>query len=158
MEYVYFKTRIGILELIIQDNFLISLKPSNKTVLTTNISLLAEKVIKQVNEYFSGKRKVFDLPLKQEGTKFQQTIWDQLIKIPYGETVSYYDIAKQVNNEKAVRAVGNANGKNNIFIIIPCHRVIGKNGSLTGYAFGTKLKKELLDLEQEFNKTANNIY
>lgn len=158
MEYVYFKTRIGILELIIQDNFLISLKPSNKTVLTTNISLLAEKVIKQVNEYFSGKRKVFDLPLKQEGTKFQQTIWDQLIKIPYGETVSYYDIAKQVNNEKAVRAVGNANGKNNIFIIIPCHRVIGKNGSLTGYAFGTKLKKELLDLEQEFNKTINNIY
>ncbi len=104
---------------------------------------------KQLEEYFEGKRKVFDLPLKQEGTEFQKKVWEALEKIPYGETRTYKEIAKMVGNEKASRAVGMANNKNNIPIIIPCHRVIGSNGKLVGYALGLDMKKYLLDLESK---------
>ena len=104
---------------------------------------------KQLEEYFEGKRKVFDLPLKQEGTEFQKKVWEALEKIPYGETRTYKEIAKMVGNEKASRAVGMANNKNNIPIIIPCHRVIGSNGKLVGYALGLDMKQYLLDLESK---------
>ena len=102
---------------------------------------------KELEEYFQGKRKKFDLPLEQEGTEFQKKVWKVLEKIPYGETRTYKEIAKMVGNEKASRAVGMANNKNNIPIIIPCHRVIGSNGKLVGYALGVNMKKYLLDLE-----------
>lgn len=101
----------------------------------------------QLDEYFSGKRKVFDLPIRYEGTCFQQKVWKQLQTIPYGETRSYSDIADAVGNAKAVRAVGQANNKNPILIIIPCHRVINKNGNLAGFACGLEVKKYLLELE-----------
>ena len=104
---------------------------------------------RQLKEYFEGKRKLFDLPLKQEGTEFQKKVWDALEKIPYGETRTYKEVAKMVGNEKAARAVGMANNKNNIPIIIPCHRVIGSNGKLVGYALGLEMKKYLLDLENK---------
>ena len=91
--------------------------------------------------------KTFDLPLAPGGTAFQQSVWDQLLKIPYGETTSYGTIAYQIENSKAVRAVGSANGRNPIPIIIPCHRVIGSNGSLTGFGGGLPTKSFLLDLE-----------
>ena len=103
---------------------------------------------RQLDEYFEGKRQSFSLDLAPQGTPFQRRVWDALLKIPYGETRSYRDIATAVGNAKAVRAVGGANGKNPIAIVIPCHRVIGANGQLTGYAGGLHYKKALLELER----------
>lgn len=101
-------------------------------------------VTQQLSEYFAGERKTFDLPLAPEGTTFQKQVWQALTEIPCGETKSYGWIAKSINNEKAVRAVGTANGANPIALIVPCHRVIGSNGKLTGYAGGLALKAKLL--------------
>ena len=101
----------------------------------------------QLTEYFKGKRKIFDIPLEISGTKFQKKAWKELKKIPYGKTISYQEQAINIKNPKAVRAIGGANKKNKIGIIIPCHRVIGKNGSLTGYGGKLWRKKFLLDLE-----------
>ncbi|MDC5805819.1 methylated-DNA--[protein]-cysteine S-methyltransferase [Vibrio europaeus] len=106
------------------------------------------KAIKQLDEYFSGDRREFDLPISAVGTKFQQQVWEALTTIPYGETWSYQDLANAIGNPKAVRAVGLANGKNPVSVIVPCHRVIGKNGKLTGYAGGVERKAKLLKLEQ----------
>lgn len=108
---------------------------------------LLVKAKNELEEYFEGKRKEFDLPLNQEGTEFQKKVWNALSKIPYGEKRTYKEIAKMIGNEKASRAVGMANNKNNIPIIIPCHRVIGSNGKLVGYALGLDMKQYLLDLE-----------
>ena len=102
----------------------------------------------QLQEYFDHKRSTFDLPLYFYGTDFQKKVWAELLKIPYGETRSYLDIAIAVGNAKAVRAVGAANGKNPLSIIAPCHRVIGKNGQLVGFAGGLDVKQSLLQLEQ----------
>lgn len=102
---------------------------------------------KQLNEYFAGQRQVFDLPLDFEGTEFQQKVWQALLTIPFGETRSYKQIAEQIGNVKAVRAVGAANGKNPISIIAPCHRVVGANGKLVGFAGGLENKDVLLKLE-----------
>lgn len=101
----------------------------------------------QLTEYFANARRTFDLPLAPGGTVFQQQVWQLLCDIPYGETVSYSIIARRLGNPKAVRAVGSANGKNPISIIVPCHRVIGANGTLTGYAGGLARKSQLLRLE-----------
>ena len=106
---------------------------------------------KQLDEYFKMKRKSFDIPLLMIGTAFQKSVWEGLLTIPYGKTASYLELSKMIGNEKAVRAVANANGANAIGIIIPCHRIIGSDGSLTGYAGGLPLKKKLLELE-------NNLY
>jgi len=105
--------------------------------------------VKQLNSYFKGKRTEFDLPLRPVGTNFQERVWRALTSIGYGETVSYGDIANNINNPKAVRAVGAAIGKNPISIIIPCHRVIGSNGKLTGFAGGLSTKEFLLNLENQ---------
>jgi methylated-DNA-[protein]-cysteine S-methyltransferase len=105
------------------------------------------KVIQQLSEYFSGRRQDFDLTLSPKGTAFQQSIWQELRKIPFGRTASYGEIARRVGNPKASRAVGMANSKNPIPIIVPCHRVIGKDGSLTGFGGGLEVKKQLLTLE-----------
>ena len=104
---------------------------------------------KQLDEYFAGKRKKFDIPIKLDGTDFQIKVWKELLKIPYGETCSYLDIAKCIGNPKASRAVGMANNKNKIIIIVPCHRVIGSNKKLVGYACGLDVKEKLLELEKE---------
>jgi methylated-DNA-[protein]-cysteine S-methyltransferase len=101
----------------------------------------------QLDEYFSGKRKTFNLPLAQPGTPFQQKVWELLYMIPFGKTISYHQLAMQYGDLKAIRAVASANGKNNLAIIIPCHRVIGSNRSLTGYAGGLWRKKWLLEHE-----------
>ena len=103
---------------------------------------------KQLDEYFDMTRKEFTIPLITVGTDFQRTVWEALLKVPYGTTLSYLQLAKDINNEKAVRAVANANGANSIAIIIPCHRIIGANGELTGFGGGLPLKKKLLELEQ----------
>lgn len=103
---------------------------------------------KQIDEYFNMERKEFDIPLITIGTDFQKSVWDALLKVPYGATSTYLKLAKDIDNEKAVRAVANANGANSIAIIIPCHRIIGTNGELTGFGGGLPLKKRLLKLEQ----------
>jgi methylated-DNA-[protein]-cysteine S-methyltransferase len=105
------------------------------------------EVVDQLQSYFAGERKNFELPLVLEGTDFQKRVWTALQKIPYGETISYKKLAETVGSPKAVRAVGAANGANPIPIIIPCHRVIGQDGSLTGFGGGLPLKKRLIELE-----------
>ena len=108
-----------------------------------------KKTARQLNEYFAGERREFELELAPEGTKFQVEVLEALRGIPYGETRTYRDIAEAVGRPKAVRAVGNANGRNPLPIVIPCHRVIGSDGSLTGFGGGIEAKRYLLDLEQQ---------
>jgi len=108
---------------------------------------------RQLDEYLDGDRTDFDLPLLMVGTDFQRRVWSALVKIPYGTTSTYLQLAKDINNEKAVRAVANANGANSIGIIIPCHRIIGSNGELVGYGGGLPVKKRLLKLEKHNSNT-----
>lgn len=146
----YIISDIGIWELTEKDGFIISLdyKGKNETYKIQRESPLIKEGQKQLEEYFKRKRKAFDLPLKLEGTDFQKRVWEALLTIPYGEVCSYQDIARKVGNIKAVRAVGGANNKNPIAIIVPCHRVIGKDGSLVGYGGGLQVKEFLLSLEK----------
>jgi O-6-methylguanine DNA methyltransferase len=113
------------------------------------------EVEKQLGEYFRGTRKTFDIALAPEGTDFQKRVWAELLRIPYGETISYMELAKRVGNPKSSRAVGGANGSNPIWLIVPCHRVIGSNGTLTGYAGGVGIKQALLELEGAKFKSKN---
>ena len=122
-------------------------KNNELTQIEKRETALIKKTDKQLKEYFSGKRREFDLPLSFSGTDFQKRVWGALLTIPYGETRSYGQIAAQIGNPKACRAVGMANNRNPISIICPCHRVIGADGSLVGYGGGLKNKRLLLDLE-----------
>jgi methylated-DNA-[protein]-cysteine S-methyltransferase len=120
-----------------------------------NVEALSE-VERQASEYFAGKRKDFDLPLAPEGTAFQMRVWEELQRIPHGETISYGELATRIGNPKASRAVGAANGQNPISLIIPCHRVIGSDKSLTGYGGGLNVKEALLKHEgAAFKKPSN---
>ncbi len=110
-------------------------------------SEVIEQTITQLKEYFKGERKSFDIPLLTIGTDFQKSVWQGLLKIPYGTTASYLELSKNIGNEKAIRAVASANGANAISILIPCHRIIGSNGDLVGYAGGLVAKKKLLEIE-----------
>lgn len=124
----------------------------------TQLSPIDEKVfhkcVKQLDEYFSGKRKIFDLPIRQAGTEFQQKVWKELIAIPFGKTITYLELAQRLGNVKSIRASAAANRQNRLWIVVPCHRVIGSNGSLTGYAGGLPMKRWLLEHE---NKYANGV-
>lgn len=111
-------------------------------------SNLSDEAHQQIEEYLIGKRKKFDVPIVLNGTPFQKQVWETLLTIGYGQTVTYKDIARQIGHDKASRAIGMANNKNPIMIIVPCHRVIGSNGKLTGYAGGIEIKQQLLDLEK----------
>ncbi len=156
LKFKFMNTVVGTLKIIVNDKALVAIlwdkeKPNrvllgNMEEAPTNPLLL--EVEKQLGEYFKGQRTVFDLPLETEGTPFQKAVWEELKKIPFGNTASYKDLAQNVNNPKAVRAVGSANGRNPISIIVPCHRVIGANGKLSGFAGGVDRKKILLDLER----------
>lgn len=112
----------------------------------------------QLDDYFSGKSFGFDLPLNPEGTEFQQKVWSELLKIPYGETITYMELAIRLGDPKAIRAVGTANGRNPIAIVIPCHRVIGAGNKLTGYAGGIWRKKVLLELEMKYNPSKQTLF
>ena len=146
----YIKVSAGIIKIICSEEYVLSVSFSDIIKENDKGSEVLDTALKQMNEYFSGERKKFDLPLYFEGTEFQKSVWNELRKIPYGTTVSYKDIAEGINNEKAVRAVGNANNKNKIMIIVPCHRVIGKNGKLVGFAGGLDKKEFLLEHEKKF--------
>ena len=127
-------------------------KDVQEEIIEKNETELLKEAIKQLNEYLDGKRSSFDLPLEPKGTEFQKKVWNALKEIPFGETRSYGEIAKIIGNEKASRAVGMANNKNPIAIIVPCHRVIGANGKLVGYAGGLDIKEKLLNLEKNNEK------
>ena len=149
----YYHSPVGILKLQCSDKYIKSIEFLNNEPVEEkdqNIHPLLYKCTKQLDEYFTGKRKQFSLPLNQDGTDFQNKVWGLLYKIPYGKTISYHTLAKQYGDVKAIRAVASANGKNNIAIIVPCHRVIGSNNTLVGYGGGLWRKKFLLDLEMKF--------
>jgi methylated-DNA-[protein]-cysteine S-methyltransferase len=154
MNYTYLETPIGTLLIAGDDKAVrkIHFPKNGKAVAagkdwTESAHGPVGKAVKQLREYFNGKRADFDLPLAPEGTEFQRTVWRNLQDIPYGETISYGELAKRVGNPKASRAVGAANGQNPIPIVIPCHRVIGANGKLTGFGGGLPTKEALLGLE-----------
>ncbi len=147
----YYNSPIGTIKFICDNEFLLEMKFVDDTgKKSTNYPQIVSTCKEQLDKYFEGKLKVFTIPLKLEsGTKFQREVWKALQSIPYGETRSYKDIAIQIGNPKAVRAVGGANNKNPIGIIIPCHRVIGSSGKLVGYASGLDKKEMLLKLEEK---------
>ncbi|MFA5324688.1 MAG: methylated-DNA--[protein]-cysteine S-methyltransferase [Bacteroidales bacterium] len=147
-----YNTVIGMLCIESDDNFVTRISFNNEAN-TDSIeyeSDIIKKTHTQLEEYFCGKRKIFDVPLVLHGTTFQKKVWNELNEIPYGETCSYKTIAIKIGSPKACRAVGMANNKNPIPIIIPCHRIIGINGKLVGYAGGVELKKKLLKIENTY--------
>lgn len=150
MKTAYYKTKIGIIKLTYQEKiYKIELVKEVNSI--NEKTSQTDKVIKEINQYLSKYRKefsIYDLA-RLEGTRFQKKVWHELQNIPYGETKSYKEIAKNIGNENAVRAVASAIGKNPLMIIIPCHRVIGSDGKMHGYAYGINLKKYLLDLESK---------
>ena len=150
MKTAYYKTKIGIIKLTYQEKiYKIELVEEVNSI--NEKTSQTDKVIKEINQYLSKYRKefsIYDL-VRLEGTRFQKEVWHELQNIPYGETKSYKEIAKNIGNENAVRAVASAIGKNPLMIIIPCHRVIGRDGKMHGYAYGINLKKYLLDLESK---------
>ena len=144
----YYKTPIGTAKIIGNKNGIISVTViEDKIETSTQISKCLESCIVQLDEYFGGNRTRFDLKLNLQGTDFQKKVWNELLNIPFGKTRSYMEQSKKIGDPKAIRAVASANGKNPIWIIIPCHRVIGSDGSLTGYGGGIWRKKWLLEHE-----------
>lgn len=146
----YIKTPLGIARLISDDHGITEISVIDEiadAMLTTIIPDSLQDCAHQLQEYFDGKRTDFQLPLAPKGTAFQQKVWNALNEIPYGKTCSYLDLSKKLGDVKAIRAVASANGKNPLWIVTPCHRVIGSDGSLTGYAGGLWRKKWLLDHE-----------
>jgi methylated-DNA-[protein]-cysteine S-methyltransferase len=148
MPEVYYRTPVGIALIVAEDGYItkVSIRDEELEETTTDSPVLLE-AIKQLHEYFDGDRKDFDLPIKQPGSSFQQEVWQQLLQIKYGSTITYLQQSHQMNNPMAIRAIAAANGRNNLWIVVPCHRVIGSNGSLTGYAGGLWRKKWLLEHE-----------
>mgnify|MGYP003441345105 CR=1 FL=1 len=152
MNKLDYKSPIGIVEIVGTEEVVSSIMfiegdEVSNTVNSETPQVLVDCSI-QLDEYFKGERHVFSFPYNFEGTEFQKKVWKELIKIPYGETRSYKEIAKAIGNENASRAVGNANNKNKLAIVIPCHRVIGKDGGLGGYSYGLNKKDYLLKLEK----------
>ena len=151
MEKSYYKSPIGTLEIISENNKLVSLKLVDCCEKTSVETDFIKDIKKQLYEYFSGKRTTFNIKINPAGTDFQKLVWKELQKIPYGKTKSYSEIAAATGNKNAQRAVGSACNKNPIMIIIPCHRVISKNNNLGGYAYGSKIKQQLLNIENGIN-------
>jgi methylated-DNA-[protein]-cysteine S-methyltransferase len=151
-----YQSPIGVIEIVGTNEAICSIMFSDSDVKVNNIKDETPKVIEdcfnQLDEYFKGERHEFTFPYIFEGTEFRKSVWNALTKIPYAELGSYKDIAVIIGNEKAVRAVGSANGKNKLSIVIPCHRIIGSNGKLTGYAGGLWRKEWLLQHEKSFKK------
>lgn len=148
METIYIKSPLGITKIIGDENGIssISVLDSQKETSTEIPNVLQQAVI-EIQDYFEGKRNDFTFKLNPKGTEFQQKVWQELLNIPFGKTMSYLELSKKLGDVKAIRAVASANGKNPLWIVVPCHRVIGTDGSLTGYAGGLWRKKWLLEHE-----------
>lgn len=147
METVCIKTPLGMATITGDDMGISAITVAEDRPVSNEIPLVLQEAVVQLQSYFEGKRTEFDLPLNPQGTEFQQKVWKGLLQIPYGKTMSYLELSKQLGDVKAIRAVAAANGKNPLWIVVPCHRVIGTDGSLTGYAGGLWRKKWLLELE-----------
>lgn len=155
LSYMHLTSPVGQLKLVANAHALVAVLWENENPKRVRLAELLEEAqhpvlletARQLNEYFAGQRRQFDLPLDFEGTAFQQKVWQALLSIPFGETRSYKQIAEQIGHAKAMRAVGAANGKNPISIIAPCHRVVGANGKLVGFAGGLENKSILLEIE-----------
>lgn len=149
METVYVNSPLGITKIVGDEDgiAIVSVSDVGDNDVSQTIPKVLEEAVSQLQEYFDGKRTDFDLKLNPKGTDFQQKVWKSLLEIPYGKTISYMDQTKKLGDIKAIRAVASANGKNPLWIVVPCHRVIGTNGSLTGYAGGLSRKKWLLEHE-----------
>jgi methylated-DNA-[protein]-cysteine S-methyltransferase len=147
METAYIKTPLGIATLIGDENGVSEISVSDEGEASAIIPAVLGEAVSQLNDYFDGKRNDFTFKLNPKGTDFQQKVWQSLLEIPYGETRTYLEQSKILGDVKAIRAVASANGKNPLWIIVPCHRVIGSDGSLTGYAGGLWRKKWLLEHE-----------
>jgi len=147
----YYHSPIGILKISGTENYISEVSFYDKVQKTEskkkNLPPLIIQCVEQLIQYFQGARREFDLPIHQPGTKFQQSVWSEIITVPFGKTISYFELARKTGDTKAIRAVGSANGKNNVAIIIPCHRIIGANRELVGYAGGIWRKKWLLEHE-----------
>ena len=151
IQTTYYHSPIGLLKISGTDDYLTEVVFNDKVQKTDarrkNLSPMLIQSIEQLIQYFNGQRRKFELPIHQEGTAFQQEVWSELMTIPFAKTISYIELARRIGDTKATRAVANANGKNNICIIVPCHRVIGANNELVGYSGGLWRKKWLLEHE-----------
>ena len=147
--YVFCDSPIGKLVISSEDGFLVSIGRTVPEGAVFRPSPAAELAAQQLSEYFGGARRHFDLPIRFSGTAFQKSVWTQLMRIPYGETRTYRQIAAAIGNPNAARAVGMACKKNPLWTVVPCHRVLGQNQTLTGYAGGLPMKQFLLELEQK---------
>ncbi len=148
MPVTYYQTPVGIAQITEEDGYISRIHILDEEHETTPAETpLLKEVTRQFEEYFAGTRQTFDLPINQPGTDFQQQVWQELLKIDYGKTITYNQQSIQMNNPLAIRAIAAANGKNNLWVVVPCHRVIGSNGSLTGYAGGLWRKQWLLEHE-----------
>ena len=148
METCVVKSPLGYTQITGDENGIVSISIMNsEEIPTKEIPETLKPCVLQLQEYFEGKRQHFNLTLNPSGTPFQKQVWDELLKIPFGKTISYMNLTKRLGDVKAIRAVANANGKNPLWIVVPCHRVIGSDGSLTGYAGGLHRKKWLLEHE-----------
>lgn len=153
METCIFKTPLGFTKIMGNHEGITSVSVlDSEAQITSSIPLVLKECFTQLNEYFEGNRQQFNLKLNPKGTDFQKNVWKQLERIPYGKTISYLELSQQLGDTKAIRAVANANAKNPLWIIVPCHRVIGSNGSLTGYAGGLPRKQWLLEHESPFKQ------
>ncbi len=148
--YAIYDSPVGKLYIEAENNCIVAIDyMSDTSVLESRPCLITDMAAAQLNEYFAGRRKKFDFPYKLKGTAFQKKVWQELMRIPYGETRSYKQIAEAIGNPKACRAVGMANNHNPIIIAVPCHRVIESNGRLTGFRCGLDLKYKLISLEKK---------
>lgn len=149
METVYINSPLGITKIVGDEDgvAVISVSDVGTNDVSPEIPEVLKDAVSQLQEYFDKKRTDFDFQLNPKGTEFQQKVWKSLLEIPYGKTISYMDQTKKLGDIKAIRAVASANGKNPLWIVVPCHRVIGTNGSLTGYAGGLSRKKWLIEHE-----------
>lgn len=147
MEIACIKTPLGTAKITGDEKGIASISILEEGTITKKIPKDLKEAVNQLQDYFNGKRTRFDFKLNPQGTEFQQKVWSALLEIPFGKTVSYMDITKKLGDIKAIRAVASANGKNPLWIVVPCHRVIGTDGSLTGYAGGLWRKKWLLEHE-----------
>ena len=148
MKIAIINTPIGLTEIQGDENGISKIHIMNENVeISTKIPEELKEAVLQLQDYFDGKRTTFTFPLNPSGTDFQKKVWDELLHIPFGKTCSYLDLSKKLGDVKAIRAVASANGKNPLWIVVPCHRVIGTDGSLTGYAGGLWRKKWLLEHE-----------
>ncbi|NLL75261.1 MAG: methylated-DNA--[protein]-cysteine S-methyltransferase [Erysipelothrix sp.] len=151
--YIYtYQTKIGPITIHESNNKITKILINEKNSVNTEESNLTKQTIKEINEYLDHKRTDFTIPLDPQGTDHQIKVWNELKKIPYSETRTYKELATSLGNPNASRAIGSACGKNPIMIIVPCHRVIGTNGKLTGYAGGIGVKEKLIDLETKLGK------